>query len=375
MRRIGLLFVLGVILTLMLAPEATWVTATTVRPPYHEVPPTPLDARLQAAAPGNLLVNGGMDDLPFYWMYPNHFVAGGWNRWWIHLSMLPEYDDTRTTRPNHEGDHAQVYFKWFAKGDEYHAGIYQVVDGLMPCVPYRFTMWARNHTLEGVKPQARIGLDTQGTQLTSGPEDGAVFGALPASVVWSAEQVNLFVWEQLAVDAEPSGTRLTAITYAHPKLPEVGPFENYADTYWDTGRLEQISFAGGRLPAAPSAVPTSFISTPSASASGNSVTVQWSLTAPAPTQVWYRVIPPSTPSTIIGTWSHQVFLPLVQYHMAPAGYTQITALQVNQQQTQYEATIADLQSGDTVRGLIVVRRPVQGACTTQVSVPFGITIP
>jgi len=374
MRRIGILFVIVVMTAVLFAPEATLGTVMPERLPYGDVPPTPLDARLQAAAAGNLLVNGGMDDLPFYWMYPNHHVAGAWNRWWIHLTMLPEYDDVRFSRPSHEGDHAQVYFKWFAKGDEYHAGIYQVVDDLMPCIPYRFTMWARNHTLEGVKPHARIGLDTQGTQLTSGPEEGAVL-SLPASVVWSAEQVNLFVWEQLTVEAEPSGARLTAITYAHPELPEVGPLEYYADTYWDTGRLEQISFAGGRLPAAPSATATDFVSTPSASASGDSITVQWSLAAPAPTQVWYRVIPPSSPSTIIGPWPYQVYLPVVQHHIPPAGYTQITELQVNQQQTQYEATITGLQSGDTVHGIIVVRRPVQGACTTQVSVPFGVTIP
>lgn len=373
MKKMQLFLSGAVLLALCLAPGVLLATATPGHSPYGEAPPPPLQARLQAAAEGNLLVNGGMDDLPFYKMYPNHHVAGAWNRWWIHLTVLPEYDDTRLARPNHEGGHAQVYFKYFGKGEEYHAGIYQVVENLTPCVPYRFTMYARNHTLDVVKPRARIGLDPLGTQLTSEPKEGAVL-SLPASVVWSAEQVNLFVWEQLAVVAEPPGTRLTAITYAHPQLPEEGgPLAYYADTYWDTGRLEQIPFANGRLPASPSAVPTDFISAPGVSASGNNVNVQWTLTAAAPTQVWYRLLPPS-PAPPVGDLPYKAFLPMIRHSMTPAGYTQVTPMQVSQQ-TQYQATISDVPSGYTVQGLVVARRPVQGACTTQVSAPFSVTIP
>ncbi|MCS7179721.1 MAG: hypothetical protein N0A03_10760, partial [Anaerolineae bacterium] len=53
----------------------------------------------------NLLVNGNFDDpaYPFYWRYPNHFVAGGWIRWWIHGTVLPEYDDARAQRPYYDG--------------------------------------------------------------------------------------------------------------------------------------------------------------------------------------------------------------------------------------------------------------------------------
>ncbi|MCX7949984.1 MAG: hypothetical protein N2509_07710, partial [Treponemataceae bacterium] len=132
--------------------------------------PANLPVEAQGQTP-NLLINGNFDELPFYWRPPNHFIAGGWARWWIDGTVLPEFDDVRTQRPYYDGGHAQVYFKW---GHTYEAGIYQVVSGLTPCVPYRFTMWARNHSLPGVLPHARIGLDPEGTQLTPDDWDSSV---------------------------------------------------------------------------------------------------------------------------------------------------------------------------------------------------------
>ena len=123
----------------------------------------------------NLLVNGNFDELTFYWAYPNHFIAGGWERWWLHGTIIPEYDDVNKpggVRQNIyvDGTHAQVYFKW---GVSYTAGIFQVINGLTPCRPYELTMSTRTHSLEGTHPHARSGLDPGGAQLTA---DGAVHG-------------------------------------------------------------------------------------------------------------------------------------------------------------------------------------------------------
>lgn len=374
MRKIYWLLMIGSLLMLILTPGIASVTAAIDRPPHDEVPPVPLIARLRAAAPGNLLVNGSMDDLPFYWMPPNHYVAGGWGRWWIHLTVLPEYDDTRGIRPHYDGDRAQVYFKWFGPGEQYHAGIYQMVNEVVPCMPYRFTMWARNHTLEMVKPHARIGLDPLGTQLTSGPEEGAVL-ALPRTTVWSREQINLFVWEQLAVQATPVGNRLTAITYAYPELPASGgPDSYYADTYWDAGRVEEVGFPSGQLPPPASNEASDFISGVETDVVQGNVVVDWELAAPALTQVGYRVVPKidvKPPETIF--IEHQVYLPLIHRSLNYMAYTQTTPLSSDVRKFNH-VVISDLQEGDTVIGVILVRRAVAGVCATEVSAPFKVTV-
>ena len=133
----------------------------------------------------NLLANGGLEP-PFYWQSPNHYIAHGWNRWWIHGTVLPEFDSSRTGRPFMEGESSQVYFKW---GVNYTAGVYQVVENVMPCMPYRLSAWARNESLSGVIPRARVGIDPHGTRLTSGPSEGAVL-TLPAATVWSGCTFN-----------------------------------------------------------------------------------------------------------------------------------------------------------------------------------------
>ncbi|MFP4394535.1 MAG: hypothetical protein ACLFTI_04650 [Anaerolineales bacterium] len=377
MRKIYLLLVVGMMLALALTPESAPVTASIPaidRPPHDEVPPAPLYASLRAAAPGNLLVNGGMDELSFYWMPPNHHVAGGWGRWWIHGTVLPEYDDTRSARPHYDGDHAQVYFKWFGRGQEYHAGIYQMIDDVTPCVPYRFTMWARNHTLEVVKPHARIGLDPVGTQLTSSPAEGAVL-ALPPTTVWSAEQKNLFVWEQLSVEVEPVRNRLAAITFAHPELPATGgPFSYYADTYWDAGRVEQVSFPGGRFPEPSTAEATDFVSEMALRPRLDTLNIEWILDAPAPAQIWYRVVPKPVddpPETIF--IAHQIYLPLISQSVSIAAYTESTLLSSSAGRY-HQAVISGLEDGDTVEGVVVVRRPIAGVCTTEIAAPFSVTI-
>ncbi len=374
MRKIYWLLIIGAVLLLILTPEAASVTAEIDRPPYDEVPPVPLIARLRAAAPGNLLVNGSMEELPFYWMYPNHHVAGGWGRWWIHGTTLPEYDDVRTSRPSYEGDHAQVYFKWFGYGQQYHAGIYQMVNEVVPCVPYRFTMWARNHTLEMVKPRARIGLDPLGTQLTSGPEEGAIL-ALPPTTVWSREQVNLFEWEQLSVDVEPVRDRLAAITFAHPELPATGgPASYYADTYWDAGRVERVDFPGGRFPDPATTESVDFISEIAIRPRLDSLAIEWLLDAPAPAQVWYRVVPKPAgdpPETIF--IAHQIYLPLVSQSVSPLAYSQATPISSSAGRY-HQVVISGLQDGDTVEGVVVMRRPIDGVCTTEISVPFSVRI-
>jgi hypothetical protein len=323
----------------------------------------------------NLLVNGNFDELPFQWFDPNHFVPEGWDRWWIHGTVLPEYDDVNKPGGVREhikvdGEHALVYFKW---GNAYTAGVFQVVDGLTPCRPYALTMHARTHSLPGALPGARIGLDPWGEELT---DDGAVHP--PAEVrlhrtIWSREQTALFTWEQLAVTAEPLGTRLTAILYA---APSPGSHEtHYYDTFWDAGALRAGAYANGRLPG-PTQPTTNFIQNVNAITATTSATIHWNLSEGGGAQVWYKVVPPPTPpAPITSTFqiSFSTYLPLVSRGI-PFDFPQQTALEYTPGAAR-SATIANIPAGHSVYYIVVARRLRNGACVTEYDGPYGVTLP
>jgi hypothetical protein len=323
----------------------------------------------------NLLVNGNFDVLPFRWRYPNHFVADGWERWWIHRTVLPEYDDVNKMGGVRQhiwvdGGHAQVYFKW---GDSYTAGIYQVVDGLTPCRPYKLTMHARTHSVPGAHPGSRIGLDPQGEQLS--PHGGAVDDQTPLNrSVWSREQTVLEQWEELSVIAEPLGERLTAILYASPRRSDAD-VDHYYDTFWDAGALRPIPYANDRLPG-PLQATTGLISEVKAIAGTGAVTLSWKLDAPATTQVWYSFITPSPVITGTDHLTHTTFLPNIANfrwsfsHMLPIDDS--AALNNSAAQLSRTASLRDFEPGQLVNYVILARRVVDGACVTEFSGPYVI---
>lgn len=316
----------------------------------------------------NLLVNGNFDELPFYWAYPNHFVAGGWDRWWIHGTVLPEYDDVKGVRANYyvDGGHAQVYFKW---GSTYTAGIFQVVGGLTPCRPYELTMHARTHSLAGTHPGSRIGLDPWGALLT---DDGAVHPHQVAPLhraVWSREQTALFTWEKLSVTTEPRGNSLTAILYASP-VPGSSDI-HYFDTFWDAGALRPVAYPTGRLPG-PTQPAANFINNVTSITSPTSLTINWSLSDIAGTQVWYNVVPPPTPITSTLQINFSVYLPFVA-RAIPFNFPQQTALDYTTGAT-HSATITGLSVDQTVYYVVVARRLRDGTCVTEYAGPYSVKI-
>lgn len=313
--------------------------------------------RAQQTQGGNLLKNGSMEE-GFYWAYPNHFVANHWNRWWIHLTPLPEYDNVRPWRyyPR-DGEHAQAYFIW---GAPYIAGIYQVVTALTPCIPYRLTMWGRNHSLDGVLPHARIGLDPRGTQLTSGPNEGAVL-SLPASTVWSREQTALYTWEELSVEVEAEGDRLTAILYASPEHPNDSR-TYYFDTFWDAGRLVSVPFPDDRLPAPASWNSSGFITGVVSKTVLNTLVIEWETLEPASTQVWYNIITPTVPITPTG--SHTNYLPLIMKITESISYAFATPLDPTPT-TRHRVVISGLKDGERVKFVLLSRRLLDSSCVTE----------
>lgn len=291
------------------------------------------------ATTNDLLVNGSMEG-DYHWHPPNHYIAPGWERWWIHGTIMPEFEFSRGSHTYYyDGNRAQVYFKW---GDYYTAGIYQVVSGLTPCTPYELKMWGRSHSLDGALPHAKIGLDPQGTDLTP---DGAVKSGLPPYTAWSGEQTNLFVWEQLSVQAEPWGNSLTAILYAAPRPGSSAV--HYFDTYWDAGSLTQTTYPNGKLPQPASWTPTGFIYNITATPSLNQMIITWNTSQPAPTQVWYNIIPAAQ------TAQNQAYA-----YATPLDLTPVTS---------HRAVIDGLHTGDTVQFVALSRRLNNNQCVTEAS--------
>jgi hypothetical protein len=311
----------------------------------------------------NLLLNGSMED-GFYWRYPNHYVAHNWARWWIDGTILPEFDSTRDTRPHYEGDggdKAQVYFKW---GDSYTAGIYQVVENVVPCAYYQLDVWARNHSVEDALPHARAGLDPDGTQLTKDDKSGGVKYGLPPRTAWSREQVNLSVWEQLSTTTEAYTDRLTVILYASPE-PRRNQTHFY-DTYWDAASLYQIPYPTERLPLPSVEVPTTFISNVTTQRMGSDLVVVWETAAPAPGQVWYTIHTPPEPVTTSATLSHTVYMPQIAMTKSLASFEYATPVDTSLV-TEYIAVINGLKPDQTVTLAILVRRSDGTGCRTEVS--------
>jgi hypothetical protein len=318
--------------------------------------PTPLEPQ----GP-NLLVNGNMEQLPFYWQPPNHYTAGGWLRWW-QGDKIPEYDDVREWRPwRYDGDHAQTYFRW---GLVYTAGIYQRV-AVQPCTYYQFDMYGRNHSVEGANHHARVGIDPLGRQYNT-LEDPRVV-SLPAGIVWSTEATYLFVWGLHTVTAEAAGNYVTAITFASPE-----PGYGYYDTFWDTGTLEQAQPPSGRIPGPATWLPDGFITNVTTQTVGGDLTVQWNTSAPASTQVWYRVISPTQAISPTTPLTETVYLPLVARGVANLDlYTVADQTPV----TSHQAIVTGVPAGHIVEFVALSRRLTGGVCLTSTSSVFRVTMP
>lgn len=307
----------------------------------------------------NLLVNGNLEAQPYYWKYPNHFVAPGWLRWWYGNS-IPEYDDTRIARPHYEGEHAQVYFRW---GAPYTAGIYQQIQ-VPPCTYYQFEMVGRNHSLPGANHYARIGLDPQGRLYND--IDTPPISGFPEEVVWSDYQTFYNVWGRHEVVAEANGKYLTAITYVSPE-----PGYGYYDTFWDAGSLTTAQPPEGYIPGPASMADSDgFITNLVTRTVFNYLVVEWDTSRLASTQVWYHVAPSAS-----SAYTPVVYLPFVSVPTTvglPAGWSFSFADQART--THHQAVIGPLQDGDVVRIVALSRRLAGGGCSTSSSNVYQFTI-
>jgi hypothetical protein len=314
---------------------------------------------IRQAQAGNLLANGSMEQ-GFYWMYPNHFVANDWLRWWIGHS-IPEYDDVREWRPHrYDGSHAQVYFRW---GATYEAGIYQRV-AVQPCAFYQFSMYGRNHSFLETDHHARIGIDPLGREINTLGDPRVE--SLPPEILWSPEQTFFYTWGQHTVAAESRSDYVTVITYVSPD-PENGPY----DTIWDAGSLHQVPPPSGQVPEPSNWTPDGFVTGVVSYTLTGQLIVEFDTAEPASTQLWYTVNAPTTPFTPTTTFTRTTYLPLVMLRYPSMLYT--PADQAGG--THHQAIIQPVEDGQSVTFVILARRLVDDTCHTSASAFFEATVP
>lgn len=291
----------------------------------------------------NLLANGDMDQLPFYFRPTNHFVAGMWYEWWVSPN-LPEFIDGRSHQQCYpkppagkscydEKNKSQGYIRW---GAPYTAGIYQPVS-VTPCQYYEFTVYNRN---DESNYHAKVGIDPTGWQLpiknerlpNNCPPTGSSIcpdpsldslADIPSTMIWSPESSHTAqTWAPLSVVAEAVSTTISVWTYAAPE--GTSPSQS---TYWDEASLVQVAPPNGLL-ASSGALPPADGSITSVTSGTflSMVTIGWQTTKPALSQVLYHYAGPvsstdltpivtntedyefrSEISTVFGT-SHQVEL-------------------------------------------------------------------
>ncbi len=337
----------------------------------------------------NLLTNGDMDDGIFYPRPTNSYVAWPWFQWWGDYNAIPEYVDgggigrqqcypvpadgrchgSTIGAPNNS---SQGYIRW---GRPYIAGIYQpVTQGVVPCTLYTFEIYNRN---DSHLYHAKVGIDVTGWIITrlgtsrphNCPPDGQsvcpdpYIESFPSTVVWSAESSHPgYTWAPLRVTAEAAASTISVWTYAAPE-PQIAH-----STYWDYGSLVQTPFPGDRLPRPTTWTPSGFVQNVVAAPPdvNNNVVVTWQTAAPASTQLWYAIYPPTSPVTPTDSMTYTVFFPTISVYRSPETYTYMTPLNVTPK-TQHQVVIPDVPADHTVVFVALSRRPIGSACTTETS--------
>ena len=350
-----------------------------------------------AVVEGNLLVNGDMDQLGFYWRPQNHYVADTWYQWWGDYNAIPEYlngghpyhnqcyprlplelchnDDTHTYNSS------QGYILW---GPAYIAGIYKPVDNVFPCTLYTFEIWNRNDADSSIY-HPKLGIDPTGWIITrlgnspphNCPPDGAsvcpdpYIGGdydFPDSMVWSSNLTQAgLVWGKGSLTVEALNTTISVWTYVAPDADQVSK-----STYWDYGSLVQTPFPGNKLPEPESWTSTGAIYGVTTSYFGSDVIISWNTVWPASSQVWYNVTPGAGNTTPIDV-TDTVFIPAVQKMVEPGMYSNITPIKAAPT-TNHTAQISGLNDGDILTFVPLSRFPENSVCKTVSDEQYRITV-
>jgi hypothetical protein len=267
--------------------------------------------------PGDLLTNGDMDQMGFYWRPPNHWLAGAWFEWFSTIPFnFPEFNDGFERHFSHTYPSSQRLQLW---GNDYAGGLMQSVT-VTPCVYYQFEAYGHsrpgtdNPPLVAVDSHMRVGIEPYGWmsgRSIHNYDPGLEPEAFPDTMVWSPEANHYFVYEPYRVTAEALSHTLTVALFSYPEVDLEGGVY-WHDTLWDTASLLAVPPpSGGLWDGAPLPEPDGVVTNLHATLLPRVAIVEWETTVDASTQLLYRVAELTDPVSVTIPLSHSLYLPMV----------------------------------------------------------------
>jgi hypothetical protein len=266
---------------------------------------------------GDLLTNGDMDQMGFYWRYPNHWIAGGWFEWFATtVGGIPEFDDGHRRGFAHTPPSSQRLQLW---GVTYAGGLLQS-PSVQPCTYYQLQAYGQSRPGSDDPPPVKVashmkvGIEPYGWlsgRTIPRYDPGLEPDEFPPTVVWSPESDQDFVWVPYSVTTEALSDTITAILYSNPQVDyEGGVIWN--DAIWDTASLVEVPTPSGTLLDSDYLpVPDGFITSLNVQALPTVSIIEWDTPEAASSQVLYRVLDPTTPITATEPLTYPVYMPLV----------------------------------------------------------------
>lgn len=273
---LALIGVVGLVSALLAPPAASArrglvATATAIAPSRNllQNPGFEGDYQIQCSFPGGrpwqpVECNGALPSMPWQTVQ----MASGWIGWWQPPSSdrsapdyyqkfpnycgsnapgdcvawhQPEFRDTRTAGQDppriRSGENSQKYFTFWSV---HQGGVYQVVDGLRPGTPLRFSIymmvWSATR-MDGSQPNPHQSFGQANMHLKIGIDPTGGTDPWSAEIVWSPEKEAYDAFGLYEVQAVARSTKVTVFTHSRPEYPMM-----HNDIYLDDADL---TVAGG----------------------------------------------------------------------------------------------------------------------------------
>ncbi|HDD24519.1 MAG TPA: hypothetical protein ENF52_03675 [Chloroflexi bacterium] len=299
-------------------------------------PPPPVIKGTKAIALGATLNNPGFDNHD--WYYDSYvpgatpaFVPSYWNIWYKD-GTIPLY--TRVTSAHVDGEEGVRGHAYWNGAEGLQAGLYQVINGVTPCLTYRFQMYGQSFPGESsdVLYGLRVGIHPTGYA----PSNKAIKSTNFNQINWGAARTDCVgTWCLLSVTSEAQADSMTVFMYANTDA------RVSHDIVWDAGALEQVARTDNLIDASqPLPAPSSGIYNIVVEKATNSASISWD-TGSVNTygQVLYRVLGS-------GTWQYS---------------------NIHDWGTTHQIDLTGLQTGNTYEYVIVSYGYIGGACQAIVS--------
>jgi LysM repeat protein len=183
-------------------------------------------------------------DPDFYKKFPNYCgpKADGCVAW-----HQPEFGDTRAITQDppriRSGENSQKYFTFWSV---HEGGMYQVVDGVRPGTPLRFSIymmaWSATK-LNGIEPNPHQSFGQTNMHMKVGIDPTGGTDPWSPDIVWSPEKESYDAFGLYEVQAVARSTTVTVFTHSRPENPM-----QHNDVYLDDASLTIVGGVGPSEP-------------------------------------------------------------------------------------------------------------------------------